>query len=136
MKILKHIGLLTLALYYPLFADEVSQINPSIKELVTQVQQAPDTQKRVLMNQLKMRLKKMNSQSRKEAMRELKKSFVGKGKGMRHQRGQRRQHDSSLASTTHQPKFRHLRHGLRDGSGNGQGQGQGLGNGNQGNGHK
>jgi ribosome recycling factor len=126
MKIIRYITLLTLSFYLPLNANEMGEsVTLSVQNLLLQVKQAPDSQKRVLMNQLKMQLKKMNTESRKEVMRKLKKSFGGKG--MQHRRGQRRQHDCSHTSH-HQPKFRHLQQGLRDGSG--------ARNGHQGNGHK
>ena len=107
MKIIRYITLLTLSFYLPLNANAIEEpIVPSVQELLTHVKNAPDGQKRFLINQLKIRLKNMNAESRKEAMRELKKSFGGKR--MQHKRGQH-QYQRSSHSCNHQPKFRHLR---------------------------
>jgi hypothetical protein len=105
MKIVGDIVLFGLFLYLPLHAEVVE---PTLKELVSKVKNAPDDQKRVLMNELKTQLKKMSKESRKEAMIELKKSFATKEKGhKRHQkrRGLKKHH------LNHQPKFRHLQRG-------------------------
>jgi len=114
MKIIIYITILIPSLYLPLNANQLESISPSVKELLIQVKQAPDKQKRILINQLKLRLKNMNKESRKEAMIELKKSFLRKG--IHHERGYR-QHRNSSHIFNHQPKFRYLRQGLRDGSG-------------------
>ena len=105
MKTYRNIVLIGLFFYLPLHANTVE---PTIPELIQDVQNAPDKQKRVLMNQLKSRLKNMNSKSRKEVMIKLKKSFAKKG--VQHRKHQKEK--SSIShSCNHQPKFRHLRQG-------------------------
>ena len=105
MKIYREIVLISLFFCLPSSADI---IEPTIQELVQDVQNAPDSQKRVLMNQLKTRLKSMNNQSRKEVMLKLKKSFTGKGLQYRKHQNNK---NSISHSCDHQPKFRHLRQG-------------------------
>jgi len=107
---------------------------PNIKELVSQVQDAPDDQKRVLMNQLKMRLKKMNKESRKKVMKQLKSSFATKD--IEHKEHQK-QHNREAQHGNHQPKFRHLQRGSGE-SHRGSSGGSGGGNNtpHQGSGHK
>jgi hypothetical protein len=115
-----------LSFYLPLNANDMEEsIVPSVQELLTHVKRAPDGQKRFLINQLKIRLKNMNTESRKEAMRELKKSFGGKR--MQHKKGQQ-QYQRSSHACSHQPKFRHLKNGF--------GLRQGTRDGHHGNGHK
>jgi hypothetical protein len=169
MRLLKTISLISLFFYLPLYADEVPSSQeplpltieeiipiqesetvpisdsiptiqePTLEELISQVKNAPDDQKRVLMNQLKVHLKSMNKESRQKTMMELKKSFSQKGTNS--QEKQQSNQDASQHPTTHQPKYRHLQQGLRDGSGPHRGEGQrgqgaGRGSGQQGNGQK
>ena len=113
---------------------EPTPVNPTIKELVTQVQNAPDEQKRVLMNNLKLRLKKMNKETRQEAMKALKKSFARKGRSHHQHENHQKHNQGNCQPLNHQPKFRHLQRGLRDGKNINAG--QGLGHVQQGNGSK
>jgi len=109
-------------------AEELqTPIQPSIKNLIQQVKNSKVKDRRILMNQLKTQLRKMNKESRHSAMVELKKSFSkehGKKKLHKHQNESKNRHDSKC---THQPKYRHLRHERKQG--NGQGQRGGNGNG-------
>jgi len=116
---------------------------PTISTLINEVKNAPDEQKRVLMNQLKIQLKSMNQESRHQAMMELKKSFSTKGEGEeKHQNREYKSHQQrdheSCQHGNHQPKFRHLRQGAQDGTGpKGDGRGgHGEGQNRQGEGHK
>jgi hypothetical protein len=83
------------------------------------------------MNQLKLQLKNMNKESRQEAMKALKKSFVSKGEHRQEHHKQQKQ-GACQHPLNHQPKFRHLQQGLRDGTGPKFGQGLGQ----QGNGSR
>ena len=100
-----------------------------IETLIQTVQDAPDAEKRVLMNQLKRELKTMNQTSRHQAMMRLKKAF-SKHKGQEDGSQQRRQHQRQHAHRegyqqgNHQPKFRHLHLGRQNGSKSHQGEGQ------------
>ncbi len=159
MRPLKTISLLSLLLYLPLYAEEVSTTIPineeetilpqesesvvappptsttqelTIQELIEQVKSAPNEQKRALMNQLKVQLRTMNQDSRDKAIKELKKSFIKKEM---HTKSQKRQknHETSQHSN-HQPKFRHLQQGGKHNSTPQPGRGGGSGQ--QGNGQK
>jgi len=141
MKHLKLLSLLCLLLSFPIYAEEgtvsaPTTVSPTIEQqsnlqkLINQVKNAPNKEKRVLMNQLKVQLKSMNKESRQQAMKELKKSFAKKEKHS--QQKQQANHESSQHGN-HQPKFRHLRKGPKDGTGPHRGQGAG---GQQGNGQK
>ena len=110
-----------------------------LQKLLTQVKEAPNEQKRVLMNQLKVQLKTMNKESRQKAMMELKKSFTKSGNPPKAPQHQQQPNHESCQHGNHQPKFRHLRQSPQDGSGphRGEGQrGQGGGAGHQGEGGK
>ena len=152
MRPIKLLGSFMLLLYLPLYAQEVQPTTPleepllvqettpppakvdeviavpkaelsKIETLIKSVQTAPDKQKRVLMNQLKTELKTMNQESRHQAMMKLKHSFAKKKEeGVAHQQKQKHTNQKIYHQGNHQPKFRHLRKGARDGRGNGNGQ--------------
>jgi hypothetical protein len=141
MKILITQSLIGLFLLLPIYAEEIQVESlsepssnsiepirtPTIQELLLEVKNAPDEQKRVLMNQLKVQLKSMNQESRKKVMIELKKSF-GQGEETHEPQHEKQQNHEGCQQTNHQPKFRHLRRASKDG---------GLGShGGQGNGKK
>ena len=63
-----------------LFAEEAQRPSTDIQKLVAQIKNAPPSQKRVLMNELKIKLRKMNEKTRKEVMSNLKSSFAQNGK--------------------------------------------------------
>ena len=113
----------------PIEREEEPLPTPQIKELIEEVKNAPDEKKRLLINQLKIRLKSMKRESRHKAMVELKKSFATKERHLNEQqpKEQQRNYQKSNASQqgNHQPKFRHLRRGPRDGSGPKRGRGGG-----------
>jgi hypothetical protein len=163
MRLLKTISLLSLLFYLPLYAEEPTPVissenlpiqesevvvtftpiaeeipetqEPTLQELILEVKNAPNEQKRVLMNQLKLHLKTMNKESRQKTMMELKKSFANKEA---QHKGQQTKHEEHQHAN-HQPKFRHLlQQGSRNGSGAHQGEGQRGqgGNNHQGNGPK
>lgn len=64
---------------HTLLAEEAQQPSTDIQKLVSEIKKAPPSQKRVLMNQLKIKLRKMNEKTRKEVMSNLKSSFAQKG---------------------------------------------------------
>ena len=100
----------------------------SIEALIKRVQTAPDTEKRVLMNQLKTQLKSMNKESRHQAMMRLKASFSkhsDKAVESNIERHQQHEHHEVSQHGNHQPKFRHLHLGVQDGSGPHRGEGEG-----------
>ena len=72
---------------HTLYAERVKQPSNDIQRLVSQIKKAPPSQKRVLMNQLKVKLRKMNAESRKEVMAHLKSSFAQKGQTMQRSQG-------------------------------------------------
>jgi len=118
MKILYYMSILCLLGVLPLHAEETPS---TLKELITQVQNAPDDQKRVLMNQLKTQLKQMSKENRQKTMKALKKSFSSNRTGsLKHQNNAAQ----PAHILNHQPKFRHLQRG------------QGGGNIHQGMGHR
>ena len=118
---MKRVILIGLLFSFALYGEESKSQTPTgtsnVQELITQVKNAPDNQKRELMNQLKTHLKSMNKESRKKAMMKIKKSFAKNGSTPS------KQHPESCQQGKHQPKFRHLRRGNQDGSGSHQGQG-------------
>jgi hypothetical protein len=62
-----------------LYAEKAQQPSTDIQKLVAQIKKAPASQKRVLMNQLKVKLREMNEKTRKEVMYSLKSSASQKG---------------------------------------------------------
>ncbi|MFT7879334.1 MAG: hypothetical protein ABXS91_02980 [Sulfurimonas sp.] len=68
-------------------AEEVKPSSTDIQTLVSQIKKAPASKKRVLMNQLKIKLRKMNEKSRKEVMANLKSSFAQKDQAMQTSQG-------------------------------------------------
>jgi len=143
MKQLKLLSLLCLLLSFPIYAEELTVASPTtilstiekqsnLQKLINQVKIAPNKEKRVLMNQLKVQLKSMNKESRQKAMKELKKSFAKKENHTKLKQHQQANHESCQHGN-HQPKFRHLRQGPKDGTGPHRGQG---GEGHQGSGQK
>ena len=158
MKQLKLLSLLCLLLSFPIYAEELTVATPivttpiiaaptaplsmiekkpekkssNLQMLINQVKSAPNKEKRVLMNQLKVQLKSMNKESRQQAMKELKKSFAKKENHTQQKQHQQANHESCQHGN-HQPKFRHLRQGPKDGTGPHRGQG---GGGQQGSGQK
>jgi hypothetical protein len=163
MKQLKLLSLLCLLLSFPIYAEELTvdipivtiptvttptiaaptaplstiEKKPETKQsnlqmLIKQVKSAPNKEKRVLMNQLKIQLKSMNKESRQQAMKELQKSFVKKENHIQQKQHQQANHES-CQHANHQPKFRYLRKGPKDGTGPHREQGSG---GHQGSGQK
>ena len=96
---------------------------PKIQDLVNEVKNAPDNQKRVLINKLKIQLKSMSQENRKKVMLEFKKSFVKDPAKIKDEHKKQQKHES--CQQNHQPKFRHLRKGPQDGSGQHGGKGHG-----------
>lgn len=70
-----------------LYAEKVKQPSTDIQKLVSQIKKAPPSRKRVLMNQLKIKLRKMNKKSRNEVISHLKRSFSPKGHTMQGSQG-------------------------------------------------
>jgi len=159
MKILQTISFVSLLFSLPLCAEDIisdvpvvqesivldeipiEEVKPisieksTLQELISEVKIAPDEQKRVLMNQLKTQLKTMSKESRQKTMMELKKSFsTTKGEAIKGEHREKNNHESCQHGN-HQPKFRHLQLGPKDGSGPHTGGGNG-GNGHQGTGQK
>ena len=140
MKLFRQLSLLGLFFYLPLYASEsipsivtsTTETPTSVDVLITQVKNAPDDQKRVLMNQLKIQLRKMNKESRIKTMKELRKSFSNHKMEQREQQKHNRM--EGHPPLNHQPKFRHLQQGVKNNLNrhNGERQGLGLGNRHQG----
>jgi len=107
-----------------LFAEDTSTEPIVIKKLITKIKSASVKEKRVLINQLKIQLKSMGKKSRKKAMMELKKSFSQKNKNSKnnHQKQKKHEHCQQM---NHQPQYRHLQKGPKDGSQPRRGQGEG-----------
>jgi len=74
----------------------------TVQELLTKIEKAPNQEKRVLMNQLKLQLHSLNQEARKKAMNMVKKSLQ-KMNHNKHQHNHNKPHKCN-----HQPKFRHL----------------------------
>jgi len=111
---------MSVLLCFPVHANE---LQPSIKHLIKEVKTAKIAERRLLMNQLKIRLRKMNKESRQSAMKELKKSFSKKNSEESLDKHRHKLKKIDKQHCTHQPKYRHLRHQ------NGQGEHRGEGNG-------
>ena len=95
-----------------IYAEELNHSsNSSIKILIEQVKHAEVKEKRLLMNQLKLQLRKMNKESRHSAMMELKKSFSKKHGEKKLDKKQYRHKQKRLHKYQgeHQPMYRHLR---------------------------
>ena len=111
----------------PLFAQEpieqsiekkITVEEPAITTLVLQIKEAKVEDRRVLMNQLKVRLRKMNKESRQKAMKELKNSFSKDRFSTGQKRYKHRKHKNlQHQQLNHQPKFRQLGNGQRRGRG-------------------
>jgi len=63
----------------PLNAQEQTVNKDSIKALVSQVKKAPPSQRSALMNQLKIKLRSVNQETRKEVMIGLRRTFNKQG---------------------------------------------------------
>jgi len=116
-----------LLLSSPICAEELNSTKPqpaSIGSLIQQLKNSPKNNRHILMNQLKRELRKVNSEHRKTAMIELKKSFVKTATGKKLHQQQNRLKNPNREQSTHQPKYRHLQYQ------------QGQTNGRKGNGHK
>ena len=127
MKILMIQMLMGMFFLQVIYAEELKiepLPTPKIQELVNDVKNAPDSQKRVLINKLKIQLKSMSQENRKKVMIELKKSFVKDPAKIKNEHKKQQKHEN-CQQTNHQPKFRHLRKGPQDGSGQHGGKGHG-----------
>ena len=100
---------------------------PSIKNLIEQVKSAKVKDRRLLMNQLKTELRKMNKESRHTAMLELKKSFSKEHGGKKLHREQHRDKKLHEHRGEHQPMYRHLRNLQERRQGQGEHRGEGNG---------
>jgi alpha-galactosidase len=99
-------------------------LQPSVQSLIQQIKSSKVENRRLLMNQLKIELRKMNKESRHNAMMELKKSFSKEHHVEKRNREQGKYKNTHQQQCTHQPKYRHLNR-------QGVGQGEGAGNGNR-----
>jgi len=98
------------------------KIETSIPHLIQQVKNSKVKDKHVLINQLKIQLRKMNKKSRHNVMLELKKAFSkNKKKQHKHHSKTKNPHEKKCI---HQPKYRHLRHQRRQNNGQGNRNGQ------------
>ncbi len=93
--------------------DKTQKVSePTIATLISQIKEAKSDNRRVLMNQLKVKLREMNKESRQKTMRELKKSFskesckAGQQKH-KHQKNRAIRHQQ----LRHQPRFRQIHNG-------------------------
>jgi len=59
-----------------LFCEELEKQSSHIETLISKIKSAKASDKRILMNQLKVQLREMNRETRSEVMRELKNSFI------------------------------------------------------------
>ncbi len=97
-----------------LLADTISKEPIKVETLVSEIKNATPENKRILMNQLKLKLRAMNQQSRAKAMMSLRKSF-----GHRSQQGEK--HHNKMM---HQEKAHTPQHTEQRASHNGMHQGQ------------
>ena len=93
--------------------DKTQKVSePTIATLISQIKEAKPDNRRVLMNQLKVKLREMNKESRQKTMRELKKSFL---KGSCKAGQQKHKHQKNRAirhqQQRHQPRFRQIHNG-------------------------
>ncbi|NOZ90742.1 MAG: hypothetical protein GXO60_05615 [Epsilonproteobacteria bacterium] len=75
---------------FTLFAEDNAEV--SIKALIERIKEAGVEDKRVLINQLKLELRKMNKESRKKTVMELKNSLNQKKVNIGHQNRTNRVH--------------------------------------------
>ncbi len=59
----------------PVFAEEAKQETDTVKSLIAKVKSAPSSQRRLLMNELKLKLRSMHASARKQVMLDLRQSF-------------------------------------------------------------
>jgi hypothetical protein len=85
--------------------------NLSVQTLVQQVKVAKPSEKRVLMNRLKVMLRQSNKIHRQQVMYELKQSFSHGSTILK----EKQKNTSSAHSGTHQPKHRQYQYGKGDG---------------------
>jgi len=84
--------------------------SPQLQELIEAVKEAPDEEKRLLMNQLKIQLKNMNQELRHQAMIAIKESFSKKESKSPTQQ-KKKEYGTILNHSSHQPQYRILQHG-------------------------
>ena len=97
MRIYRLLIIVSLIIYIPIQAD-----NKSIKELLSQIAKAPNQDKRVLINSLKLKLKTLNIKERKKAMVKIQKTINNINHNHNHH------HHIQPHKCNHQAKFRHL----------------------------
>jgi hypothetical protein len=86
--------------------------SPQLQELIEAVKEAPDEEKRLLMNQLKIQLKNMNQELRHQAMMSIKESFSKKENNSKKRTLQKeKEYHTILQHSSHQPQYRILQHG-------------------------
>ncbi|HIP41329.1 MAG TPA: hypothetical protein EYG90_02300 [Campylobacterales bacterium] len=89
------------------FAQESLTSSTDIKTLIEKIKNARNSEKRVLMNQLKVELRQMNQNTRSRAMQELRSSF---NRGERLQQGRQFKYN-----VNHRPHRQHHRHNGQQG---------------------
>jgi len=97
MRIYKLLAIFSFVFYMPI----QSESSLSIKELLVKIDKAPNQEKRVLINRLKLQLKSLNVKVRKKTMIEVKKSMNKMNHNNQHSH-------TKPHKCNHQPKFRHL----------------------------
>ncbi len=134
MKISYYIPLFCMFSYLPIHAQEESSSSPttqttptssvSLSTLINEIQNAPDDQKRILMNNLKIQLRAMSQENRQKTIQTLQQSFNSHQKEAQKKQTDQKENTTSIHQELHhQPTFRQLqRGGIRTG-GNHQGGG-------------
>ncbi len=98
-----------------LFADEIPKEPIKVEMLITEIKSAKPEERRTLMNQLKVKLRAMNRESRAKAMMDLRNSFAKgshQGLGQKHHTGMKRQ---NKANTTQHTPYRGIHKGMHQG---------------------
>ncbi len=78
----------------PLLSDETQKQPTEINKLVSKIKDATPSDKRVLINELKVKLRDLNRESRQKIMMDLRKSFNKKGLSMQTQKRGSNQSDN------------------------------------------
>lgn len=76
---------------YTLYAQQDSKQASDIQKLVLKIKKAPATEKRVLINELKLKLREANEDTRAKTMENLKNTFAKNGSSMSGQGAQNKQ---------------------------------------------
>jgi len=109
MKTVKMLMTFFLLLSMTIYAEEEIQTTSTITQLIQKIKHAPSKDKRILMNQLKVKLREMNQATRAKVMKELQQTFASqKGTQTSQQSSQLSGNSISSVQGTQQRKMQQI----------------------------